>query len=99
MTRGILWEIQKTCWDHMREHLGETPTEITLSQRAFDVLTREAASLVYMQAEEKGGLIVPGDMTVYGMKITVAEDKGYGFFCVGGTTRKLYEEGQECTRD
>lgn len=97
--RGILWEIQKTCWDHMRTHFGDPPQEITLSRKAFDALVKEASSLICLKAEKKDDRIVPGEATIYGMRITVADDKGNGFFCVGGTTRKLYEEGQECIRD
>lgn len=85
----ILFDIQKTCWDHMRKHY-ETPTEIVMSRKAYDALIQHAAGWVWMTGETgKDGLIVPGKEKVYGMEITVLDDTGKGFIVVGGTPLKL----------
>lgn len=86
---NVLFEIQKTCWDHMRKNY-ETPKEITMSRKAYDALVQEAASWVYMHGESgPDGSVVPGKETIYGMEITVLDDTGKGFIVVGGTPLKL----------
>lgn len=86
---NVLFEIQKTCWDHMRKNY-DTPKEITMSRKAYDALMQEAAGWVWMTGESgPDGVIVPGKEKVYGMEITVLDDTGSGFIVVGGTARKL----------
>ena len=85
----VLFEIQKTCWDHMRKNY-ETPKEIAMTRKAYDALVKEASSWVFMQGETgPDGRVVPGKEKVYGMEITVLDDDGRGFIVVGGTARKL----------
>ena len=90
----MLFEIQKTCWDHMRKG-SDTPKEITMSRKAYDALMREASSWVYMHGETgPDGLVVPGKETVYGMEISVVGDDD-GFFVVGGTLNRIGKDRRE----
>ena len=86
---GIVYEIEKTRWDHMRKTYEE-PTKITMSRRAYDALLQQQPGAVLLKAEQQAdGLIVPTEERVCGMEITVMDDTGSGFIVVGGTARKI----------